>query len=263
MNISSNQLHSIKKSTSPVSLKGFTQLEKLIDNILVVKMDRVNKKIFYLQKKNSNVSLTGFTLIELLIAISVFMLGIMGAFSLSLNNLNTAKENSQRVIAANLAREGIEIVRNIRDSNWLAREANADSDSNTAALEIYEWDHGFEVSNFRVDYLTGLMPFSAPAPADLDSAIALPEAKLNLSNGFYRHLDNSNGTFSRAINLRAICLDKTNTLAPTETVVPSLDCSGVANIVKIGFQVTARVSYTYGTKTNTIDAVENIYNWRQ
>lgn len=226
-------------------------------------MSIFSKQLYSIRKRNSSGYLTGFTLIELLIAISVFMLGIMGAFSLSLNNLNTAKDNTQRVIAANLAREGLELVRNIRDSNWLAREASVDSDSNTGALEIYEWDHGFDDSNFRVDYLTGLMPFSAPAPADLASAIADEEARLSLSNGFYRHLDSPNGTFSRAINLRAICLDKTDTLAPTETVVPSLDCSGGANIVKIGFQVTARVSYTYGTKTNTIDAVENIYNWRQ
>ncbi|MDQ5938518.1 MAG: hypothetical protein QG642_208 [Patescibacteria group bacterium] len=263
MNILSKQLCSIRKIISFVFLNGFTQLEKLINNFFVVKVGRINKKIFYLQKKNSNIFLTGFTLIELLIAISVFMIGIMGAFSLSLNNLNTAKENSQRVIAANLAREGLELVRNIRDSNWLAREANVDSDSNTFEIDIYEWDHGFDDSNFRVDYFTGLMPFSTPAPADLNSAIGNSQATLLLSGGYYGHQIGQPTTFSRAINLRAICLDKTDLLVPIETVELSLDCPVLANIVKIGFQVTSRVRYTYGTKTNTIDAVENIYNWRQ
>lgn len=264
MSIFSKQLYSIRQGNSSVSLKGFTQLENFIKFIFHRLVNITTKKISRWEIFSGRDSLTGFTLIELLIAISVFMIGIMGAFSLSLNNLNTAKENTQRVIAANLAREGLELVRNIRDSNWLAREASVDSDSGTLEIEIYEWDHGFKDSNFRVDYSGGLLPFTTlPAPADLASAIADEEAKLNLSNGSYRHLGSPNGTFSRAINLRAICLDKNDPLVPIETVVPSLDCSGGANIVKIGFQVTARVSYIYGTKTNSIDAVENIYNWRQ
>lgn len=245
------------------SLKGFSQLEKLIDNILVVKMDRANKKLFYLKQKKSSVSLTGFTLIELLVAISIFMIGIMGAFSLSLYNLNTAKENYYRVIAADLTREGIELVRNVRDSNWLAREANADADLNTLAIDLYEWDQNFILSNFLVAYDTlGFISLDNPVPADLSAAIADSRSVLYLNNGFYSHDDDGASTvFRRAINARAICLDDSALGFPSESLAIDLDC--LANQQKIGLQITARVQYTYGGRTNHIDAVETIYNWRQ
>ncbi len=250
----------LKQKKSSIFLKGFSQLEKLINNFFVVKVGRINKKLLNIRKDSLSVSLTGFTLIELLIAISVFMLGIMGAFSLSLSNLNKSKENVNRVIAADLAREGIEIVRNIRDSNWLAREANADSDSGTSEIDIYEWDHGLDVGNFKVDYdNNNLISFSS-MPVDLDSAIAVSEAKLYLNNGFYQHTAGQATIFSRAINLQMICLGGTPA-SPLE--IMSTDGISCLGLEKIGLQIISRVSYTYGSQTNVIDAVEKIYNWRQ
>ena len=60
----------------------------------------------------------GFTLLEVLLALSVLSVGIMAAFTLALANLNTARDNYQRIRAANLAREGLELARNVRDTNW-------------------------------------------------------------------------------------------------------------------------------------------------
>jgi len=58
-------------------------------------------------------------LTETIIAMSIFAIGITLSSALvagSLRNINTSKN---RVIAVNLAREGIEAVRNMRDTNWL------------------------------------------------------------------------------------------------------------------------------------------------
>ncbi len=203
-------------------------------------------------------------MIELLIAITVFLIGIMAAFSLSLNNLNNAKENSNRVIAADLAREGIELVRNIRDSNWLAREANADSDTGTLGIQIYEWDHGLRddtspsINNFTIDHLSGVLaPLGDPA-GTLDIAINLPTTVLNFNGDFYNYGSGQPTFFRRAINLKAICLTATGV---EQALVNNIDCA--VGETKIGLQITSRVRYTYGSRTNTIDAVENIYNWRQ
>ena len=57
-------------------------------------------------------------------------MGIMGAFALALANLKQVHLNYDRVLATNLAREGIEIVKNVRDSNWLKIDANVDCDGN-------------------------------------------------------------------------------------------------------------------------------------
>lgn len=222
-----------------------------------MKVSRRNQKLFFLKNEKSSVFLTGFTMIELLIALAVFMIGIMAAFSLSLQNLNTTKENANRVIAADLAREGIETVRNIRDSNWLAREANV---LDTSLNQVVIWDKDLNISYSRVNYDgNNLIGFTAPI-VDFNAAINNDEAKLYIKDGFYIHdASGQPSAFRRAINLQSICLD-------ISSKVESL--SGENNLicnsgVKIGYQITSRVRYTYGSRTNTIDAVEKIYNWRQ
>jgi hypothetical protein len=45
-------------------------------------------------------------------------MGIISVFSIIINTLNLNEYNKNYIIAANLAREQIELVRNIRDSNY-------------------------------------------------------------------------------------------------------------------------------------------------
>ncbi|MEK9153047.1 MAG: prepilin-type N-terminal cleavage/methylation domain-containing protein [Patescibacteria group bacterium] len=71
------------------------------------------------EKKNS-----GFTLIEIMVAIAVFSVGILGIYALVPMAILLGSENSDRFTAAQLALEGLEIARNIRDSNWLEQNTN-------------------------------------------------------------------------------------------------------------------------------------------
>lgn len=59
-------------------------------------------------------------LLETTIAIAILTTGVVAALSLSASNVSLTQQATSRFIAANLAREGIEVVRNIRDTNWLA-----------------------------------------------------------------------------------------------------------------------------------------------
>jgi len=61
----------------------------------------------------------GETLAETIIALSVLAIAITMASTVILNSMRNLSNSKQRVIAVNLAREGIEAVRSIRDSNWL------------------------------------------------------------------------------------------------------------------------------------------------
>lgn len=54
-----------------------------------------------------------------MIAIAVMTIGIVGIYAIVPRIISIISINSNRFIAAQLAREGIEIIRNIRDSNWL------------------------------------------------------------------------------------------------------------------------------------------------
>ena len=61
----------------------------------------------------------GETLVETIIALSVLAMGIAIASSVVLNSVRNMAIAKQRIIAVNIAREGIEAVRSIRDTNWL------------------------------------------------------------------------------------------------------------------------------------------------
>ena len=61
----------------------------------------------------------GETLIEAMLAMAVILLALLGLLSLSSFNYLSSRETFNRNIALDLAREGIELARNVRDSNWL------------------------------------------------------------------------------------------------------------------------------------------------
>src|SRR3989344_3018190 len=90
----------------------------------------------------------GFTIIEMII--SVFMLSgavlvIFGSFSLM---IILSRDSEDRLVANYLVQEGIEIIRNIRDTNWLASAVNPG---------FFVWDNGLAAcksAGCEVDYKT-------------------------------------------------------------------------------------------------------------
>lgn len=62
---------------------------------------------------------SGETLIEIIMALSIIILALTSSFRLLGNAMYTKEVAKSRVIAINLAREGMEAVRYIRDYNWL------------------------------------------------------------------------------------------------------------------------------------------------
>lgn len=65
----------------------------------------------------------GFTIIELIISIFILSLAVIGVFAAFSSVVILTSSASDKLIGAYLAQEGIEIVRNIRDTNWLNIDA--------------------------------------------------------------------------------------------------------------------------------------------
>jgi hypothetical protein len=63
---------------------------------------------------------SGQTLIETIIAIFVLTTALVSSLALVIYVLSNSGLNQNQIIATNLAREGVEIMRKRRDSNWLA-----------------------------------------------------------------------------------------------------------------------------------------------
>ncbi len=61
-------------------------------------------------------------MLEVVISMGIMTVGMMGIFSLIAQNHLVYNTNKNKFIAVTLAQEGVELVRNYRDSNWLEEE---------------------------------------------------------------------------------------------------------------------------------------------
>jgi len=76
----------------------------------------MSSKIMMFNFKKQN---TGFTLVETLVAISIFTISILGLMSVMARGVSDTSYVKQKVVAGYLAQEGIEYVRNKRDTDVL------------------------------------------------------------------------------------------------------------------------------------------------
>ncbi len=67
--------------------------------------------------------LTGFTIIELVVSIFILSIAVVGVFSAFSMVTILTSDTADQLTATYLAQEGMEIVRNIRDTNWLNMDA--------------------------------------------------------------------------------------------------------------------------------------------
>lgn len=91
----------------------------------------------------------GFTLLEVILAITILTMAVGGAFILIQQTLVGSSLSQSKLTAAYLAQEGVEIVRNIRDSNWLK------AISWTAGLDNGDWEADYNDSALDYYYSTG------------------------------------------------------------------------------------------------------------
>jgi type II secretory pathway pseudopilin PulG len=88
--------------------------------------ERQNK----IHKRKTGLSRQGQTLIETLVAIFILVMGITAAVGLAIYAFSTSTNVTKQIIATGLAREGLEAVRSIRDTNWLKQAQNPGIDKN-------------------------------------------------------------------------------------------------------------------------------------
>ena len=58
-------------------------------------------------------------LIEVIVSIAIIITGILGALTLATVSIRSGTESREKVQASLLVQEGIEVVKNIRDTNWI------------------------------------------------------------------------------------------------------------------------------------------------
>jgi len=82
----------------------------------------------------------GFTIIEITISIFVLSIAIIGIFNVLSIMVILTSDAADRLVATYLAQEGMEIVRNIRDTNWLRMDFCKTSTCSPSPT----WDDGLD-----------------------------------------------------------------------------------------------------------------------
>ncbi len=88
----------------------------------------------------------GQTLIETMVAAVVLVMGISAAVGLAIYGLGATTSVTKQLVATGLAREGIEAVKNMRDTNWLSTDISGN---------CYDFYTGTSIANCYPDWLTG------------------------------------------------------------------------------------------------------------
>jgi prepilin-type N-terminal cleavage/methylation domain-containing protein len=123
-----------------------------------------------------------FTLVEVITVLLVISLGMIGTLSLISQNIRSQNVNENTMIAYQLAQEGIELVRNIRDTNW-----NYNND----------WRTGMDTDGlYTMDY-TSTLPTKLVTQSQGDLYLD--------TNGMYAHglLNSPKSGFNRVISIAA------------------------------------------------------------
>ena len=118
----------------------------------------------------------GQLLIEAMVAVSLMLVGLLGIFGVLSRSLGLSRVAADQFVAVNLASEGIEIAKNVFDSNIELGRA---------------WNYGFTVGDTTAGYLSSEL-------GDCDGE----ELYLDVDSGFYtcEALGGVRNKFSRTIN---------------------------------------------------------------
>ena len=163
----------------------------------------------------------GFTLLEVIIAISILTVAIGGIFALVHQTLKMASLANSKLVAAYLAQEGVEIVRNFRDNNWL--EQRRDSG--------FSWKAGIEEGEYEADYNdAALAPF--------------------VGNGRHLYIDGSNGFYAYLGSPR-----------PADTQTKFKRKITINEHGEEMIEITVKVFWQERGGEHEIQVVEHLYNW--
>jgi len=189
-------------------------------------MNKIKK--FKLIIKNLNKSKYGFTLLEVVVTVGIVAVGLSVIFNTAINNLAASEVSKNTFIAAFLAQEGYELVRNFRDTNWLIND-----DTQTWRQQTLPGTVSLADGNYRVDYndnsLTSSLNSCSVSLSDE------PFLKID-SNGFYSYDDGQDTIFKRII-----CI----TTAGTDQM-----------------KVTVKVEWRQQGKVKSLTTDNLLYNWK-
>ncbi|MFA6603413.1 MAG: hypothetical protein WCT10_01070 [Patescibacteria group bacterium] len=198
----------------------------------------------------------GQSMIEAIIASGIIATAVSSSLTLVSASVSAEKESESGIIAANLAREGIEIARMVRDSNWLAGE---------------EWSLGLAGAAADRTAIPAFSPADRRWSLDYGAVVAIEDDAAQV----YRYVSNSAepaatvGLYVQAAEQPAGTvvspfrrLVTTDVLCDVAGMVTILESGVVCAGEEIGVRVRSRVQWLSSSRPRRLEIVEQMYNWR-
>lgn len=135
-------------------------------------------------------------MMELMVVITIIVFGLLGVSSLVIQNLQAQSVNKEYLIASMLAQEGLELVRNQRDNNWLCQADWKDGENGPGSdTDIAQNDR-----TYIIDYRGFVFVNDTPDLVDLGSG---PTRLYEDANGYYTTVSAGNTAtpYYRLINI--------------------------------------------------------------
>ncbi len=190
---------------------------------------------FFKKIKNKN----GFTLIETLVAISILLLSIVGPLEIASKGLFSAFYARDEILAYYLAQEGLEFIRNIRDSNYI---------QSVSGIGV-EWLDSVDLSCFDSEgcAVNPVAAFAALGATMIDCEPDCPVLKYNDTNAIFS-INGSSDPVSKFTRKVSITLDNSDISLSNSALVETT------------------VSWQTGTlfsSTKSFVLRERIFNWNK
>ncbi len=191
----------------------------------------------------------GQTIMEMLVVFFIISIGLYGVVTLIFSNVALQEQDQHNIIAMNLAREGLEIAQNVRDSNWLAGvdfDVGLGTDTGADCTAVPDWNGtGFPNFDFSVDDIAGGVVSASNHPDSL---------------GMLTNQSGTSTAYSRLITFAPICADPSDR---SITQVPAAcSCTNAVINEKIGVRVKADLTWNRKGVQSSLTIYSDLYDWR-
>lgn len=166
-------------------------------------------------KKNYYSKNSGFTLIEALVAVSILMVAVAAPITIAQKGLSSAVYAKDQMIAAYLAQDAIEYIKNQRDthsinfsSKWNTLGSENDGPAGFGDCIVDDFtESGCQIDTTELDISAAVEPFNY-------SSLLIDQA-----NGFYSYNSGTQTKFIRQIQMKLSNLQTTGSVARLDEAV--------------------------------------------
>jgi prepilin-type N-terminal cleavage/methylation domain-containing protein len=200
---------------------------------------------------------SGQTLIELLVAMTVISVGLLATITLVYGNRMLVERDTDEVVALNIAREGIELAKNLRDSNWLA---------NLPFTTGFVGPNGAPAADYTAvpvwDGLASVPSFDFTPDAFTHPATIVLRSTNPATLGFFANsstlaaVTGSTTPFRRLLTFHPLCAG-----LPDAPLASGAACSDTG-LETVGIRVESRVEWNRAGKAFNVTLYSDLYDWR-